>query len=57
MYEERIRDVEHGTFSPLVFSCIELQSSFLCPPKVILSDGTGESDICTVSETICEHKV
>jgi len=21
MYEERVREVEHGTFTPLVFSC------------------------------------
>jgi len=32
------------------FSCIELQLPPLCPPRVALSDGTGKSDIRTVSE-------
>ena len=35
----------------------ELQLSSLCPPRVALSDGTGKSDICTVSEKIREYKV
>ena len=29
----------------------------LCPPRVALSDGTCESDICTLSEKICKYTI
>jgi len=39
------------------FSYTKLQVILFSPPRVILSDGTRESDIRTLSEKICEYKV